>query len=100
MTAVRFILVGFGVLMAFPALALLGLWSVSRVFAWVGSVVGVCRVCGCTDRDCRSCIALTGEPCFWLDDQHTICSRCVDHADFSFEPDLMSPDCSPLNARR
>lgn len=66
---------------------------------------GVCRVCGCTDTDCRACIARTGEPCSWIDEEHTICSRCVDYLEAgdlaSVESgDLLSPDCSPLNAKR
>jgi hypothetical protein len=27
----------------------------------------VCRVCGCTEADCRGCIAKTGAPCYWVD---------------------------------
>jgi hypothetical protein len=41
------------------------------------AVFGVCRICGCTDEDCRSCIEATGEPCSWADDTHTLCSRCA-----------------------
>lgn len=37
---------------------------------------GTCTQCGCTDKDCRQCIEATGEPCFWVDDEHQICSRC------------------------
>lgn len=33
-----------------------------------------CRVCGCTDLDCRSCIEATGEPCYWI--EWDLCSRC------------------------
>ena len=35
----------------------------------------VCQVCGCTDEDCRGCIARTGEPCFWIGDD--LCSACA-----------------------
>jgi hypothetical protein len=38
---------------------------------------GVCRICGCTEEDCRLCIEATGEPCSWADDTRTICSRCA-----------------------
>ncbi|MBX3397512.1 MAG: hypothetical protein KF873_02115 [Gemmataceae bacterium] len=34
-----------------------------------------CRECGCSDRDCRQCIAKTGEPCFWVGAD--ICSACA-----------------------
>ena len=34
-----------------------------------------CRVCGCTDDDCRQCIAKTGVPCHWVEDD--LCSACV-----------------------
>jgi hypothetical protein len=34
-----------------------------------------CRVCGCTDDDCRFCILLTGQPCSWA--EPGLCSACV-----------------------
>jgi hypothetical protein len=34
-----------------------------------------CRVCGCTDNDCRQCIEKTGEPCCWVESD--LCSACV-----------------------
>lgn len=34
-----------------------------------------CRVCGCTDDDCRQCIAKTGKPCHWVGPR--LCSACV-----------------------
>jgi hypothetical protein len=34
-----------------------------------------CRVCGCTDRDCRRCIEKTGEPCYWV--EKDLCSACA-----------------------
>jgi hypothetical protein len=37
--------------------------------------VGTCRVCGCTDADCRQCIEKTGEPCYWVEDD--LCSACA-----------------------
>lgn len=37
--------------------------------------VRTCRVCGCTDADCRGCIARTGSPCHWV--EADLCSACV-----------------------
>jgi len=34
-----------------------------------------CRICGCTDEDCSDCIARTGEPCSWVEED--LCSACV-----------------------
>jgi hypothetical protein len=33
-----------------------------------------CRVCKCTDSDCRQCIAKTGQPCYWVEED--LCSAC------------------------
>ena len=33
-----------------------------------------CRVCGCTDDDCRQCVEKTGIPCHWVEDD--LCSAC------------------------
>ncbi len=33
-----------------------------------------CRVCGCTDTDCRQCVEKTGEPCSWV--EPFLCSAC------------------------
>ena len=33
-----------------------------------------CRVCGCSDGDCRRCIERTGHPCHWAEDD--LCSAC------------------------
>lgn len=33
-----------------------------------------CRVCGCTDADCRRCIEKTGAPCAWV--EPGLCSAC------------------------
>lgn len=35
-----------------------------------------CRMCGCTNRDCRSCVEATGEPCEWV--EADLCSACVE----------------------
>jgi hypothetical protein len=37
---------------------------------------GTCRICGCTDADCRQCIQRTGLPCEWADKTHTLCTAC------------------------
>lgn len=34
-----------------------------------------CRVCGCTENDCRGCLERTGEPCFWVEPD--LCSACT-----------------------
>jgi hypothetical protein len=34
-----------------------------------------CRVCGCTEMDCRQCVEKTGEPCHWVEED--LCSACV-----------------------
>jgi hypothetical protein len=38
-------------------------------------LIQTCRVCGCTDEDCSQCIAATGVPCHWVEDD--LCSRCA-----------------------
>jgi len=35
-----------------------------------------CRKCGCTDHDCSGCIARTGQPCRWV--EQDLCSACCD----------------------
>jgi hypothetical protein len=40
-------------------------------------VPGVCKLCGCTEEDCRRCIQRTGGPCMWVNEERTICSACV-----------------------
>ena len=37
-----------------------------------------CRVCGCTNYDCRGCIERTGERCHWV--EKDLCSACADEA--------------------
>ncbi len=48
-----------------------------RVSRWSpgGGVQRHCRVCGCTDTDCRQCIAKTGKPCHWVEPD--LCSACA-----------------------
>lgn len=38
--------------------------------------IRTCRVCGCTDYDCRQCIEKTGSPCHWVEPD--LCSACVE----------------------
>ena len=38
-----------------------------------------CRMCGCTQDDCRVCIERTGEPCHWV--EQDLCSACKERAD-------------------
>lgn len=40
------------------------------------SLFQTCRVCGCTDNDCRQCIEKTGYPCMWV--EKDLCSACED----------------------
>ena len=37
---------------------------------------GVCKVCGCTDKD--PCHNPTHGMCWWVDDTHELCSHCAD----------------------
>ena len=41
----------------------------------VNDSVKTCRVCGCSDNDCRKCIETTGEPCYWVEED--LCSACA-----------------------
>lgn len=40
-----------------------------------GLPLRACRMCGCTELDCRGCIEKTGKPCSWVEDD--LCSACV-----------------------
>lgn len=40
-----------------------------------------CRVCGCTNSDCRQCIEKTGSPCSWV--EWDLCSACAEVPDES-----------------
>lgn len=42
------------------------------------SVQGVCKMCGCTDTDCRQCIEKTGQACRWTSKDQILCTACVD----------------------
>lgn len=52
-----------------------------------------CRVCGCTDEDCRQCVEKTGMPCSWVDDD--LCSACSDPRESDDCPTCKQPwqDC-------
>jgi hypothetical protein len=39
-----------------------------------GVTVRRCRVCGCTDDDCRQCVERTGQPYHWI--AQDLCSAC------------------------
>ena len=39
------------------------------------AVGAACRVCECTQADCRECIEATGRPCWWVEED--LCSACV-----------------------
>lgn len=41
---------------------------------WIDSLRR-CRVCGCTQYDCRQCIEKTGSACHWV--EQDLCSACV-----------------------
>lgn len=51
-------------------------WLEQRRIALVNAKPGVCARCGCTDENCAACIARTGQPCHWLDQERTVCSAC------------------------
>lgn len=52
-----------------------------------GLIIGAptCRVCGCTEADCRQCIEKTGQACHWV--EADLCSACV--------PPAASPPAAP-----
>lgn len=39
------------------------------------TLLGQCRVCGCSDLDCRQCVEKTGRACTWVEDD--LCSACL-----------------------
>lgn len=65
------------------ATATLEPWA-SEIIGWLAELgmmppPGTCVFCGCTDDDCSGCIAHTGHPCHWIDDNfRNICSACVE----------------------
>lgn len=52
-----------------------GAWD-RNDFVWVITfLIKKCRVCGCTDNDCRQCIAIKGRPCYWVEPD--LCDACA-----------------------
>lgn len=47
-----------------------------------------CGVCGCTQKDCSQCVARTGKPCYWV--ENNLCSACTPEMLYKFprKPDL------------
>lgn len=41
------------------------------------AVAGACRVCGCTEQDCRGCVERTGDPCEWTSPKKDLCTACL-----------------------
>jgi len=61
-----------------PIRGQLGLFDVAPDMASaIANAIGTqrCRICGCTETDCRRCIEKTGEPCFWVEPD--LCSACA-----------------------
>jgi hypothetical protein len=40
-----------------------------------GCPYGICSSCGCADDN--ACADEDGLPCWWVDDEHTLCSGCA-----------------------
>lgn len=55
----------------------------------MAEAVRSCRVCGCTDDDCRGCIAKVGGPCWWV--KADLCSACVGSEDVRTDVPLPQP---------
>ena len=60
-----------------------------------GGIVRRCKVCGCTDDDCRQCIEKTGEPCWWVSDD--LCSACVQRPSQPSSPRTLKIKRPPAN---
>lgn len=52
---------------------------------------GKCAECGCTDDDCSQCIEKTGAPCYWANDEKTLCSACTPKHQTPHHPLYTSP---------
>ncbi len=48
-------------------------------------LAGTCRICGCTEQDCRRCVERTGEPCGWAGETATLCTACEELAATSLD---------------
>jgi hypothetical protein len=100
MTSLQKFLFVFGWMMAMPIVLYTVLLIGLAIISWWRRLhvrYGRCRVCGCTDKDCTECVAATGEPCWWIDSSHTLCSRCAEHLEPADVDDVFA-GCSPLNA--
>lgn len=53
------------------------------IFLHSYEIIRECRVCGCTDMDCRECIEDLGHPCQWVEPD--LCSRCRDYLEEDYE---------------
>ncbi|MDF2854335.1 MAG: hypothetical protein K0Q87_186 [Neobacillus sp.] len=51
---------------------------------------GICKICGCTDD--HACIKEHG-PCWWVDEDHTLCSGCVAALEEKESLGLSERDC-------
>ncbi len=51
-------------------------WVWVYEFEVLNATSGTCILCGCVDSDCKRCIAMTGNPCHWINSDHTVCSAC------------------------
>lgn len=59
-----------------PVKGSLGLWEYNGPLPEVDSLQErTCRICGCTENDCRQCVEKTGHPCHWV--SADLCSACV-----------------------
>lgn len=55
-----------------------------------GPESGVCSVCGCSDEDaCND----DGQPCHWVNEEHTLCSACEKKTASGAEGDLEEGGC-------
>lgn len=57
-----------------------------------------CKVCGCTNEDCRNCIEKTGKACHWVEED--LCSACEKEYDES-HPRIQGYygcDCHPFKS--
>lgn len=54
------------------------IWNRQQVPAPAQTKAGVCRDCGCTHE--TPCVDGVGQPCYWADDEHTLCTACAEKA--------------------
>lgn len=53
-----------------------------------------CRICGCTNDDCRQCAEVQGFACYWVEDD--LCSRCFNELKKSRELEIIRVEISKL----